>query len=759
MTHHHPIRIFIAYSREDASLLTELRKHLKPLERTEKVEIWYDGNIDAGELWEEKIKEAIYSSEIILLLVSADSISSDYFYGKEVAAALNRQEKGEATVIPLIVRSCDWKRIKPLSNLQAVPQNGVPITSDKWNNHDDAWFNAIASIGTIVDERLMWKQKIIADQISEEERIKQAEHEAERLRIQAIKNEKERKAALEEEKKRREEEKKRREEEIAAELQRNTDFQAAVAAAEQSFAGGHWQQAVTSYKNALYLYRPGDSPNAEALSNGLQNCAIKQQEELVEQENMLHDREAEIHTDYAQTFFDQGEYEKAFSYVGKALNIRPGHQKATQLFVEISHWYARTYLENGEHKAALFHVGQALQFLPGHAETIKLEKEIRDDMPKYNFRIKIRNIALFIALLIAAFFFVQFCYEITFSNNTALTNSSHKQEAKIPSSCLEESPNRKNVLDKIRQRGEIRIVVESESSPFNYLDQGKSAGFDYEIARAIAAEIGVHHVKMIYMEEPTGRLDYSTFPCAFNYDIADCFMGGYVEDEALNNLVLWSEPYFDQIGLALIVKKGSKIKNKYDLEGKHVAVYPDEAAQNCVKALKGIPHDYIDSGNSDWIKKALDSDTIDAVVYDYPFAEWEVMNLDPKLKEFEFIEYNLNNLEYVIGLPQGNEDLQTIVNNAITKIRKNETKYKELVKNIDPDPSVFSIPPIEPKYQYDGPSHTVQAGETLSRIVFDKFRNVRLWEQVWEWNKDHIANPHLIKPGDVIIFDEPQYPK
>ncbi|MBK8566205.1 MAG: SUMF1/EgtB/PvdO family nonheme iron enzyme [Saprospiraceae bacterium] len=161
-------QVFIAYAREDVELLEELRIHLRPLERTNRVKIWYDGIIEPGIPWENAIKENLYAADIILMLLSSDAIASDYFYEKEMTDALQRHEYREARVVPLIVRPCAWMET-PLAKLQALPRNGKPVTS--WADRDEAWMNAVESLRHLIDTER--KAKVVA----EEARLK-AETEA-----------------------------------------------------------------------------------------------------------------------------------------------------------------------------------------------------------------------------------------------------------------------------------------------------------------------------------------------------------------------------------------------------------------------------------------------------------------------------------------------------------------------------------------------------------------------------------------------------
>ena len=144
-----PIEIFFSYSRRDQHLRDQLEKQLSLLKREGLISNWHDRKIGAGEEWVGQIDRHLNSAHIILLLVSADFIASDYCYDIEMKRALERQEAGEARVIPIILRRVDWKSA-PFGKLQALPTDGKPITS--WANRDDAFFAVAAGIRNVVEE-------------------------------------------------------------------------------------------------------------------------------------------------------------------------------------------------------------------------------------------------------------------------------------------------------------------------------------------------------------------------------------------------------------------------------------------------------------------------------------------------------------------------------------------------------------------------------------------------------------------------------
>jgi internalin A len=130
-------RVFVSYSHKDERMLNELKTHLSPLRRLRLIETWDDREIEAGDDWREKINENLERADVIILLISANFIESDYCFEKELEHALERHRKKEARVVPVIVRDANWKAIPQLKGLEAIPKNGRPISN--WPNKHTAW--------------------------------------------------------------------------------------------------------------------------------------------------------------------------------------------------------------------------------------------------------------------------------------------------------------------------------------------------------------------------------------------------------------------------------------------------------------------------------------------------------------------------------------------------------------------------------------------------------------------------------------------
>jgi hypothetical protein len=132
-----------SYSHKDATLRKELDVYIAPLKRQGIVTSWYDGEIEPGQELNKEIFKKLEESDIIVLLISADFLASDFCYDIEMVRALERHEEGTVRVIPVIVRKADWSSA-PFAGLKALPKDGLAVTS--WSNQDEAWTDVAMGI-------------------------------------------------------------------------------------------------------------------------------------------------------------------------------------------------------------------------------------------------------------------------------------------------------------------------------------------------------------------------------------------------------------------------------------------------------------------------------------------------------------------------------------------------------------------------------------------------------------------------------------
>jgi len=144
------IEVFFSYSHKDEKMRDKLEKHLSILRRENVIAGWHDRKIMPGTEWKGQIDTQLEQSQIILLLVSAEFLHSDYCYDVELKRAIARHEAGDAHVIPIILRPCDWMK-SPIGKLQALPRDGSKPVSD-YATQDHAFSEVARGIRRVVEE-------------------------------------------------------------------------------------------------------------------------------------------------------------------------------------------------------------------------------------------------------------------------------------------------------------------------------------------------------------------------------------------------------------------------------------------------------------------------------------------------------------------------------------------------------------------------------------------------------------------------------
>jgi hypothetical protein len=121
-------QIFYSYAHEDDELRKKLITFLGPLRQQKRITEWHDRQIEPGALWDKEIRSELSQANLILFLLSSEFLDSDYCFGVEVETALDRMKRGEARVVPVLMKPCLWEDSR-FSALQIVPRDAKPICS------------------------------------------------------------------------------------------------------------------------------------------------------------------------------------------------------------------------------------------------------------------------------------------------------------------------------------------------------------------------------------------------------------------------------------------------------------------------------------------------------------------------------------------------------------------------------------------------------------------------------------------------------
>lgn len=144
-----PIKVFLSFAHADKVYKDTLLKHLVLLVRRKNIQIWSDDNITAGEDWESEILKNLHSADIAILLISPDFLASDFINDFEIPRMLEKYERNEMALVPIIVRPVLFSATE-ISKLQGLPRDGKPISM--WSNKDEAWISVVQELSKIFDK-------------------------------------------------------------------------------------------------------------------------------------------------------------------------------------------------------------------------------------------------------------------------------------------------------------------------------------------------------------------------------------------------------------------------------------------------------------------------------------------------------------------------------------------------------------------------------------------------------------------------------
>jgi len=300
----------------------------------------------------------------------------------------------------------------------------------------------------------------------------------------------------------------------------------------------------------------------------------------------------------------------------------------------------------------------------------------------------------------------------------------------------------KNIVDS----GFILVGFEPDAPPAYFKDEntGNAKGFDYELIHFISKmAFGSARIKLI-------ETAYDSLPSLLTSGKIQIMAGGRTVEDIPG--IIYSKPYLT-FGYCLITSKNnaSICNNLASLSGKNVGVYDESAKKWLEENVPGAKVSVVgdqeneDTPESDWMAGLLKGD-LDAIVYDYPFAASEINDYENKLT---VSCKNLNDSkglnEYVLGIPAGQKELLTVINNAIDQY-KNSPVYAKAVQDYIPNTSSAAEESIiEAKVGSD--AYVVKPGETLGIIAGAHLGDPSRYIDIYELNKDHLASADIIYVG------------
>ena len=137
--------LFISYAHQDEDDKDELLKHLTPLARANMIETWHDRKMKPGDKIDKEISENLLKCNVILLMISADFLNSEYCYSIEMMQAIERDHSGTAIVIPILLRHCYWQEA-PFRSLLFATKDAKPVSD--YRTKDEAFTEIVKGVAS-----------------------------------------------------------------------------------------------------------------------------------------------------------------------------------------------------------------------------------------------------------------------------------------------------------------------------------------------------------------------------------------------------------------------------------------------------------------------------------------------------------------------------------------------------------------------------------------------------------------------------------
>ncbi len=209
-------------------------------------------------------------------------------------------------------------------------------------------------------------------------------------------------------------------------------------------------------------------------------------------------------------------------------------------------------------------------------------------------------------------------------------------------------------LAEVKEAGKLTVATSPDFPPFESLEGDEVVGIEVDIMNLIADELGV--------ELEIVQMDFDSVLLGIQSAKYDCGMSGITANEERKENMLFTTPYYNAAQV-IVVKEGSEIAGKADLDGKKVSVQTGTTADEGCKELLGVDNVSAFAANAD-AKAALTTGKVDAWVVDNLTAIQMVEDGDGLV----ILEEKMTDEPYAFAFAFGSEDLVAEIDKALTAL-------------------------------------------------------------------------------------------
>ena len=212
-------------------------------------------------------------------------------------------------------------------------------------------------------------------------------------------------------------------------------------------------------------------------------------------------------------------------------------------------------------------------------------------------------------------------------------------------------PKGKSLAD-VKKAGKLTVATSPDFPPFESLEGNEVVGIEVDILKLIAKELGVE-LEIIQMEFDSVLLGVQSAKY-------DCGMSGITATDDRKENMLFTTPYY-MAAQVIVVKEGSSITGKADLEGKKVSV---QTGTTAAEFCSGEGYDLSQFEANQDAKLALTQGKVEAWVVDDLTAA-EMCKGDDSVK---ILDDNMTTEPYAFAFAFGSEDLVAEINKILEKL-------------------------------------------------------------------------------------------
>jgi TIR domain len=154
-------QVFISYSHLDqpekpgegeVKWLTFVQKFLGPLEKHGLLKVWDDRKIRGGATWREDICKQLDACDVCILLVSPNSLSSDFILDEEIKRMLERRKAEGVQIYPIVITPTPFRGADWLTEMNLRPGKTQPLSGYPLNEREAKMVEIVEEIADILEE-------------------------------------------------------------------------------------------------------------------------------------------------------------------------------------------------------------------------------------------------------------------------------------------------------------------------------------------------------------------------------------------------------------------------------------------------------------------------------------------------------------------------------------------------------------------------------------------------------------------------------